>query len=434
MAKVSIVIPVYNVERYLRECLESVQKQTLKDIEIICVDDGSTDSSSSILDEYAQKDERFVIIHKQNEGYGKTINVGIKAATAHYIGIVESDDMVLPDMYERLLEFMDRHPVDVMKADFYEFYEVENGTYIEQYIPLISDEKLERLYETEFNIRENEEAFLFNKHTWTGLYNRKFLEHENIRHHETPGASYQDVGFWFQTMAKSKSIYFVKQAFYRYRIDNPNSSMYSNSKVFEVCEEYNFIHDMLNQMGEDGKPFHKWVAYMKITECLNSMYRISDKYRESLAQRIKEEFLKELKQDYVRPQLYPDYWKIRIFKVITSPISYVQEENLRRKKIEDALKGYDTVILYGAGKIGVKTQQLLKEGRLNTKIKYFAVTDITDNPDIVMGIPVREIDSLKDYKERALIIITVGRNYEDEVEDILKQKEFRHYIRVNDMQ
>ena len=141
MAKVSIVIPVYNVERYLRECLESVQKQTLKDIEIICVDDGSTDSSSSILDEYAQKDERFVIIHKQNEGYGKTINVGIKAATAHYIGIVESDDMVLPDMYERLLEFMDRHPVDVMKADFYEFYEVENGTYIEQYIPLISDEK-----------------------------------------------------------------------------------------------------------------------------------------------------------------------------------------------------------------------------------------------------------------------------------------------------
>ena len=173
---------------------------------------------------------------------------------------------------------------------------------------------------------------------------------------------------------------------------------------------------------------------MKITECLNSMYRISDKYRESLAQRIKEEFLKELKQDYVRPQLYPDYWKIRIFKVITSPISYVQEENLRRKKIEDALKGYDTVILYGAGKIGVRTQQLLKEGRLNTKIKYFAVTDITDNPDIVMGIPVREIDSLKDYKERALIIITVGRNYEDEVEDILKQKEFRHYIRVNDMQ
>ncbi len=434
MAKVSIVIPVYNVEKYVRECLDSVQNQTLKDIEIICVDDGSTDCSSNILDEYAKKDERFFIIHKKNEGYGKAINVGIKEATAPYIGIVESDDMILPNMYEKLLERMNRHPVDVMKADFYEFYETENGKYIEQYIPLTPDEKLENLYETECNIREHEEAFLFNKHTWTGLYNRKFLEKENIRHHETPGASYQDIGFWFQTMAKSKSIYFVREAFYRYRIDNPNSSMFSNSKVFEICEEYNFVHDMLNQMGEEGKLFHKWIAYMKITECLNSMYRIADEYKKPLAQRIKEEFLTELKQNYVDPKLYPDYWKARIFKLIASPASYVLEENLRRKKIENVLKGYDTIILYGAGIIGIKTLQLLKEGRLNTKIKYFAVTDRKDNPDIVMGIPIREIDNLKDYKETALIIISVGRKYEVEVEDILRRKKFQHYIRVSEIQ
>lgn len=78
--------------------------------------------------------------------------------------------------------------------------------------------------------------------------------------------------------------------------------------------------------------------------------------------------------------------------------------------------------------------QLLKEGRLNTKIKYFAVTVRKDNPDIVMGIPIREIDNLKDYKETALIIISVGRKYEVEVEDILRRKKFQHYIRVSEIQ
>ena len=88
-AKVSVVVPVYNVEKYLVECLDSIKGQTLKDIEIICVDDGSSDRSSRILDQFAQEDERFHVIHKQNEGYGKAMNVGIETAAAPYIGIVE---------------------------------------------------------------------------------------------------------------------------------------------------------------------------------------------------------------------------------------------------------------------------------------------------------------------------------------------------------
>ena len=93
MAKISIIVPVYNVERYLKECLDSIQNQTLRDIEIICVDDGSTDSSAEILDEYMKSDSRFRVIHKQNEGYGKSMNIGIGMATAPYVGIVESDDL-----------------------------------------------------------------------------------------------------------------------------------------------------------------------------------------------------------------------------------------------------------------------------------------------------------------------------------------------------
>lgn len=107
MSKVSIVIPVYNVEKYLRECLNSVCRQTLADIEIICVDDGSTDQSGCILDEYAAKDDRFQIIHKKNEGYGKAMNVGMAAVTSPYVGIVESDDLIASDMYEQLYQLIE---------------------------------------------------------------------------------------------------------------------------------------------------------------------------------------------------------------------------------------------------------------------------------------------------------------------------------------
>ena len=102
MSKVSVIIPVYNVEKYLPECLDSVIKQTLKDMEIICVDDGSTDSSGKIIDEYAAKDNRIVVIHKQNGGYGQSCNKGLDIAKGEYVAILEPDDFVDEHMYEDL--------------------------------------------------------------------------------------------------------------------------------------------------------------------------------------------------------------------------------------------------------------------------------------------------------------------------------------------
>ena len=94
--KVSILVPCYNVEKYLKQCLDSIVNQTLQDIEIICINDGSTDSTLDIIKQYAKNDDRFVVIDKQNEGYGKSMNRGLDAATGEYIGIVESDDWIEP--------------------------------------------------------------------------------------------------------------------------------------------------------------------------------------------------------------------------------------------------------------------------------------------------------------------------------------------------
>ena len=100
--KVSILVPICNVERYLRECLNSLVNQTLREIEIICINDGSTDSSLSIIREYERRDERIVVIDKPNSGYGDSMNKGIELARGEYIGIVESDDFASLNMFETL--------------------------------------------------------------------------------------------------------------------------------------------------------------------------------------------------------------------------------------------------------------------------------------------------------------------------------------------
>ena len=128
MPKVSIIIPTYNVENYLRECMESVTRQTLKDIEIICINDGSTDGSLQILKEYANKDSRIVLVDKKNEGYGVGMNIGLDKATGEYIGIVEPDDFVPLNMYEDLYNAAKENDLDFVKADFYRFTrDSENG-------------------------------------------------------------------------------------------------------------------------------------------------------------------------------------------------------------------------------------------------------------------------------------------------------------------
>lgn len=127
MVKVSIIIPVYNVEEYLVECMDSVTGQTLNDIEIICVNDGSTDSSLQILKKYRKKDERIILIDKENGGYGQAMNRGFEKASGEYVGIVEPDDYVPLNMYEELYEKASKYELDFVKADFYRFKRSSNG-------------------------------------------------------------------------------------------------------------------------------------------------------------------------------------------------------------------------------------------------------------------------------------------------------------------
>lgn len=284
--KVSVIVPVYNAVPYLRECMDSLIQQSLSDLEIICVDDGSTDESSSMLLEYAAQDSRIRVIQKKNTGYGHTMNVGIEASSGEYIGIVEPDDLVLPDMYRRLYQIAAGLQLDIIKADFYQIRD-SAGTKKQERRCLA---KKRQYYGRVLDPGRHMEIFQFVMNTWAGIYRRDFLETFHIRHNETPGASYQDLGFWFQTFCQAKRVYFLNEPFYRYRLDNPASSIHSRQKVYSICAEYAFIYDFLNRHPELKERYLYIYHWKKFHDYQFAMGRIGEEYRSGFLKRFSLEF------------------------------------------------------------------------------------------------------------------------------------------------
>ncbi|MBQ2379416.1 MAG: glycosyltransferase [Akkermansia sp.] len=212
---ISVIVPVYNSGAYLRVCLDSLVAQDAESIEFVCIDDGSTDGSPAELDAQAAADSRFRVIHQENGGYGKAMNVGLAAARGAYIGIVEPDDWVEPDMFSTLQRLLEGANADIAKVGYTE--ESEKKTKIEcKYAPYAEGTVLPPV--------ELPEVLERGISIWCGLYRRDLLERHAIRFSETPRASFQDLGFGMRTWAYARSIVVSPRTMYHYRVDNPNSS------------------------------------------------------------------------------------------------------------------------------------------------------------------------------------------------------------------
>ena len=286
MAKVSIIIPVYNVERYLAECMESVVAQTLRDIEIICVNDGSADGSFKILKEYEKRDKRVTLISQENRGYGYAMNRGIMYASGEYIGIVEPDDYIVPDMYQELYQTAKNNELDFVKADFYRFTTEPDGECGLVYNHLSPDPDD---YNKVFNPGKCPEALRFIMNTWSGIYRREFLEKYGIRHHETPGASFQDNGFWIQTFVYGERAMIVDKPYYRNRRDNPDSSVNSREKVYCINIEYDYIRGLLIKMPDIWERFKYMYWFKKYHSYMGTLWRIGEEYQREYVVRFSEE-------------------------------------------------------------------------------------------------------------------------------------------------
>lgn len=248
--KISVLIPCFNVEKYVSECLRSVISQTYKNLEIICVNDGATDSTLSILRDFSNKDDRITIINKENSGYGDSMNVALNSATGDYIAIVEPDDFVEEDMFERLLDEAIKHDLDISRGCYFE-YNTSDG----------SNAYVSNAFVTKNEVYEpliNQSPFYQGPSIWAAIYKRSMLEQNNIRFLSTPGASFQDTAFAFKVYCCAKRFKMIDKAFLHYRIDNANSSVKSPGKVYCVCDEYEEIWRFAR---EDKERFEK-VKYL----------------------------------------------------------------------------------------------------------------------------------------------------------------------------
>ncbi|MBQ1237717.1 MAG: glycosyltransferase [Oscillospiraceae bacterium] len=214
--KVSIVIPVYNVENYLRECLDSTAGQTLQNIEIICVNDGSTDSSPAILEEYAAKDSRFVIVHQENAGVSAARNCGMDLAKGEYLLFLDSDDVAEPCLAQAAVEAMEEQGLDLLHFDAEVFF--ENG--------IMSAHKGARQYHAHtVGMQEPTDgmqalAFLRQKDAvcvcvYQYLFRREWLVRHEIRFIE--GIVHEDVPFTIECFLCSQRFFKIDKSFLRRR-------------------------------------------------------------------------------------------------------------------------------------------------------------------------------------------------------------------------
>lgn len=232
MTKISVIVPIYNVENFLCQCLDSIIAQTYKDLDIILIDDGSTDNSYQIAKEYADKDNRIRLIHQENKGLVTTRNIGISLARGEWIGFVDSDDWIAPNMYEELASYMEKYNCDLVSSDIMRLEEGREPYVVFDNYPrgLYTRKEIEeRIFPTmihDYSISDKGlRCFLVTK-----LFRKDILD-EISNEMDTRVFYGEDAMRCYRYMLRCKTVYLVRQAYYYYKIQASSLSFVFNEKL-----------------------------------------------------------------------------------------------------------------------------------------------------------------------------------------------------------
>lgn len=235
---ISIIVPIYRVEKYLDQCIQSLVNQTYKHIEIILVDDGSDDSCPEICDYYARKDQRIIVIHKENGGADHARKAGILAATGKYVGYVDGDDWIEADMFERLLGFAKKYDVEIVESGVIDVWDetskkrvpfFEEGCYKgEKFSDIIGPKSI---YSGVF----------FRHGIYPYLFNKLFLKERILKYQMMPEPTnniVDDVMCTFPCIMESRSVYVTHQCYYNYRVRNASAKRLIRKDIESVVKMY----------------------------------------------------------------------------------------------------------------------------------------------------------------------------------------------------
>ncbi len=264
MTKISIIVPVYNVEKFLPRCLDSLINQTLKDIEIICINDGSTDSSLDILKKYAQKDNRIFILEQENLGMSIARNNGMKIAQGEYIGFTDSDDWVDLDFYEKLYNAAKKSDADIAAGEIFTIHKIKKEYYLK--------------FKKEELITDISQKFLVCNvpkycYVWNKIYKTDKLKELNLEFE--PNVYYEDRMFTVQALNLTNSLITVPNTGYNYFRPNPNSiiktksekknqdNKYTNEKMINYIKSNNINIDHFHTKIKKFRLFGLTIAKIK---------------------------------------------------------------------------------------------------------------------------------------------------------------------------
>lgn len=407
---ISIIVPVYNVEKYLEDCLDSLLNQSYRDFEVICINDGSTDNSGKILERYAKQDKRIVVIAQGNQGQSGARNTGLDKARGEYICFVDSDDMLVPNALQILVNAVFDDDVDIVGYDT---------------APL--------LYESEeLKIKENKDAYYLVKNVypgiragrqffvemmenkefvdsvWLAMIRKQWLEDKGIRF--CKGMVYEDSVFIMQCYFLCERMKHIKEQLYIYRVRR-NSTM---------TETYIFKHELSR--------------IWQFSECLRIIYTLAETEQEirALTAFADMSMINAKRIDYALEEKE----KMQEMNALHSLLAKAMGLGKMHYNTELSLEGlltmirkYSHVILYGAGLIGSKMQKYIQIKGMRDKMLGFAVSDKC-KPILKEGVYVR---CIRDYKAdgNTVVIISARENYHSAMVNAAKKSGF-HKVYVID--
>ncbi len=286
MVKVSIIMPIYNVENYLEDSLNSVINQTLKDIEIICINDGSTDKSLEILNSYAKKDNRILVFSQKNKGQGFTRNKGLGIAKGEYVYFMDSDDILNLNALEKTYNVSKEKQLDfvIFQAESYD--DEEDKYYKNEYYSM---NRLASLVENNiFNYSDiGKLIFEISVTPWSKLYNRQFIIDCGAKFPE--GLIFEDNVFFWEVLFSAKKIYFLKEILYTRRVYSTSSSKSGDQKFLDYIPITDLVFNVFKKYDLNEK-YEGDLYNIKISTIYQRFKGIREEYKEIYFKEMKENF------------------------------------------------------------------------------------------------------------------------------------------------
>lgn len=398
MAKVSIIMPTLNVEKYIDETMNSVLGQTLRDIELIIIDAGSSDKTVDIISRVKSSDSRIKLFEADRKSVGRQSNIGLDMAKGEYIGFLE-DDILPPDMCERLYNSAKEADLDWIKGDYTMFMDTPERRFFLDVV-VIKDMSLKSRV---FCPKERPEILRWDANHWKGIYKSSFLRENGIRFNETYGAAFQDTGFIQQVYVCSENAMYIDGSCYLYRRDNMSGSTFSKNGLSFFLNEFEFVLECTKEM-KNREYFLKDIYLRAAMMLFAQVGKLPCNDEQILAmktdlQRLSGHIAYAAKEGWISEKDFtPEQW-LNLQVARNSPEVFLKYypvrckcENDRYREALERLKSRESIILCGYGDEAKKWEMLMLCNRV---AGYKAIADNNDakqGTKSANGIPIMSLE------------------------------------------